>query len=90
MESDFRYLDDAMGRLGEVLVKVRDEIIEIFKETFINGFNSIRKILEDAAEILKKIKFKEKTKYKPVLKITPSKLYYKDKRLKNHYCRNNC
>lgn len=79
MEIDFTGLHKAM-----------DELAEGIKKVFQHIFNKSKNLIEDIVEVLKKIKYKEKVKYKPVLKIKPNKLYYKDKSLRNYYCRNNC
>ena len=64
---------------NSVCKSVWEEITRIFKELV----DYINKIMES----IKNIKI---NKFKPVLKIYPNKTYFRDKRMINYYCRDNC
>lgn len=61
---------------------------EIFGENFEKLAEIIRGLMYDFQAI--EVKIKKRIKYKPILKISPNKIYIRDKRNANHYCRNNC
>lgn len=72
------------------LKKAIDGLVEAFKKMFPSMFNRPRDLINNMIERLKIIIYKEKFKFKPVLKIESTGLYYRDNSLENYYCRNNC
>lgn len=71
-------------------MNVFESIFKDLNEAIKTVFGNLKDMLSNVFVFLKEIDYKEKVKFKPVLEIKPTKTYYRNKRISNYYCRNNC